>query len=204
MEFILLAIIGLFAGIFGALVGLGGGIVLIPATLFVGLDLGMIPDLTPQKVVGLSVVMMIFIGLSSTLSYMKSKTVDYKSGFIFFIGNIPGTILGAWVNKGLDLPSFNLYFGILLIILSTILLVRDKLKPVKWFLAKGIKREFINPDGQSYIYGYPIWFALMLTFVIGFISGLFGIEPRRILLADKVIPCTVVRLDSSGHLRCGA
>ena len=91
MEFILLAIIGLFAGIFGALVGLGGGIVLIPATLFVGLDLGMIPDLTPQKVVGLSVVMMIFIGLSSTLSYMKSKTVDYKSGFIFFIGNIPGT-----------------------------------------------------------------------------------------------------------------
>ena len=144
MEFILLVFIALCSGMIGALVGLGGGVILVPATLFIGLNLGMIPDLTPQKVVGLSVVMMIFTGLASTISYMKSKTVDYKSGFIFFIGSIPGTICGAWVNKGLDLPSFNLYFGILLIILSTILLVRDKLKPVKWFVKNGIKREFTD------------------------------------------------------------
>ena len=138
-----LVIIALLSGIIGSLVGLGGGIILVPATLYVGLNLGMIPDITPQKVVGLSVVMMIFTGLASTLSYMKSKTVDYKSGWIFFIGSIPGTMLGAWVNKGLDLPSFNLYFGILLIILATILLVRDRLKPVEWFVkrhATGVQR----------------------------------------------------------------
>src|ERR1700747_1128150 len=108
MEYLLLVIIALCAGIIGALVGLGGGVILVPATLFVGLTLGYIPALTPQSVVGLSVIMMIFTGLSSTLSYMKSKTVDYKSGFIFFIGSIPGTMLGAWVNQFLDLPSFNL------------------------------------------------------------------------------------------------
>ena len=104
--------------------------------------------------------MMIFTGLASTLSYMKSKTVDYKSGFIFFIGSIPGTILGAWVNKGLDLPSFNLYFGILLIILSIILLVRDKLKPVKWFVKMVCKEEFTDSEGKPMYMAIP--FGLLL------------------------------------------
>jgi len=60
MEFFVLVIIALLSGLIGSLVGLGGGIILVPATLYVGLNLGMIPDITPQKVVGLSVVMMIF------------------------------------------------------------------------------------------------------------------------------------------------
>ncbi len=187
MEFFLLVIIALFSGLVGALVGLGGGIILVPATLFVGLNLGMIPDITPQKVVGLSVVMMIFTGLASTLSFMKSKTVDYKSGLIFFIGSVPGTMLGAWVNKGLDLPSFNLYFGILLIILATILLVRDKLKPVKWFVKNGTQREFTDTEGNTFVYGYPIWFAIILTFGIGFASGLFGIGGGSMIVPAMII-----------------
>ena len=187
MEFILLAVIALCSGIVGALVGLGGGVILVPATLFIGLNLGMISDLTPQKVVGLSVVMMIFTGLSSTISYMKAKTVDYKSGWIFFIGSVPGTIIGAWINKGLDLPSFNLYFGILLMIISTILIVRDKLKPVEWFVNNGIKREFTDLEGKNYVYGYPIWFAILLTFSIGFASSLFGIGGGSMLVPAMII-----------------
>ena len=187
MEFILLAIIALFSGLIGSLVGLGGGIILVPATLYIGLNLAMMPDITPQKVVGLSVVMMIFTGLASTLSFMKSKTVDYKSGSIFFIGSIPWTMLGAWVNKGLDLPSFNLYFGILLIILATILLVRDRLKPVKWFVKNGVQQEFTDNEGNTFVYGYPIWFAIILTFGIGFASGLFGIGGGSMLVPAMII-----------------
>lgn len=187
MEFFVLVIIALLSGLIGALVGLGGGVILVPATLYIGLNLGMIPDITPQKVVGLSVVMMIFTGLASTLSYMKSKTVDYKSGWIFFIGSIPGTMLGAWVNKGLDLPSFNLYFGILLIILATILLVRDRLKPVEWFVKKGMKLEFEDKEGNTFVYGYPIWFAIVLTFAIGFASGLFGIGGGSMIVPAMII-----------------
>ncbi|MFJ8065628.1 sulfite exporter TauE/SafE family protein [Psychrobacillus sp. NPDC096426] len=186
MEWILLVVAGLFSGIVGALVGLGGGVILVPAVLFFGTTLGLISNITPQSVVGLSVVMMIFTGLSSTLSYMKTKTVDFRSGFIFFIGSIPGTILGAWVNKGLDLPSFNLYFGILLIVLSTLLLVRNRLKPVKWFVDNGKKRTFTD-EKDTYVYGYPIWFALLLTFGVGFASGLFGIGGGSMIVPAMIL-----------------
>ncbi|WP_075619761.1 sulfite exporter TauE/SafE family protein [Paenisporosarcina indica] len=187
MEYVLLALIGLFSGVVGALVGLGGGIILVPATLFLGGSLGLIPGITPQNVVGLSVIMMIFTGLASTMTYMKSKTVDYRSGLIFFVGSIPGTILGAWVNKGLDLPSFNLYFGILLIILSTLLLIRKYLKPVQWFVNNGKKKTFTDPHGTNHVYGYPVWFALLLTFGVGFASGLFGIGGGSIIVPAMIL-----------------
>ncbi|MFC7366076.1 MULTISPECIES: sulfite exporter TauE/SafE family protein [Bhargavaea] len=187
MEFVILAITGLFAGIVGALVGLGGGVILVPAALYFGITLGWVPGLTPQRIVGLSVIMMIFIGLSSTLSYMKSKTVDYRSGLIFFAGSIPGTILGAYVNKGLDLPSFNLYFGILLIFLSVLLLVRKHLKPVRWFVEHGRALTFRDSEGTVHKYGYPVWFAVMLTFGVGFASGLFGIGGGSIIVPAMIL-----------------
>ena len=187
MEFIFLFIIALCSGIVGALVGLGGGVILVPATLFIGINLGYIPDITPQKVVGLSVMMMIFTGLASTLSYVKSGTVDFKTGWIFFIGSIPGAIVGTYINKQLDLPSFNLYFGILLIILSIILLVRDYLKPVKWFVEHGFKRYYYDSNGKESVYGYPIWFAILLTFFVGMSSGLFGIGGGAMLVPAMLI-----------------
>lgn len=187
MEYLILAVIGLSSGIIGALVGLGGGIILVPATLFIGINLGLIDGITPQTAVGLSVFMMIFTGLASTLSYMKTKTIDYRSGFIFFAGSVPGTLLGAFVNKGLDLPSFNLYFGILLIIISMLLLVQKYLKPVSWFVDRGKKRTFIDKMGESHVFGYPIWFALLLTFGVGFASGLFGIGGGSILVPAMIL-----------------
>lgn len=187
MSFVILALVGLFSGVVGALVGLGGGIILVPMTLFLGINLELIDGITPQTVVGLSVIMMIFTGLGSTLTNMKAKTVDFKSGAIFFAGSIPGTLLGAFVNKGLDLPSFNLYFGILLIVLSTLLLVRKYLKPVKWFVDNGTQRTFVDKENETHIYGYPIWFALLLTFGVGFASGLFGIGGGSIIVPAMIL-----------------
>ena len=84
MEFLLLLVVAAFSGIIGALVGLGGGVILVPVVLFLGNTLGLIQNITPQTVVGLSVIMMIFIGISSTISYMKSKTVHFKNRLYLF------------------------------------------------------------------------------------------------------------------------
>ncbi len=88
----MLLFIGLIAGTVGSLVGLGGGIIIVP--LLIGLH-----SLSPQLAVGTSMVTVVFTGLSSTLTYMKHKRVDYKSGLILFIGSGPGGIIGSWANK---------------------------------------------------------------------------------------------------------
>lgn len=63
----MLLFIGLIAGTVGSLVGLGGGIIIVP--LLIGLH-----SLSPQLAVGTSMVTVVFTGLSSTLTYMKHKT----------------------------------------------------------------------------------------------------------------------------------
>lgn len=187
MVFIVMALVGIVSGIVGALIGLGGGVILVPALLFLGTGFAFFPELSPQQIVGLSVIMMIFTGLSSTLAYMKVGTVDYKSGIIFFAGSAPGTVIGAFVNKNLDLPSFNLYFGILLVLLSLLLLIRDHLKEVHWFVDNGRQTTFIDKQQKEYVYGYPIWFALLLTFFVGFASGLFGIGGGSIIVPAMIL-----------------
>lgn len=187
MVFMVMALVGIVSGIVGALIGLGGGVILVPALLFLGTGFAFFPELSPQQIVGLSVIMMIFTGLSSTLAYMKVGTVDYKSGIIFFAGSAPGTVIGAFVNKNLDLPSFNLYFGLLLVFLSLLLLLRDHLKEVHWFVDHGRQTTFTDKQKKQFIYGYPIWFALLLTFFVGFASGLFGIGGGSILVPAMIL-----------------
>lgn len=90
MSFVILVVLGLIAGTVGSLIGLGGGIVIVPSLMFLSTVTRLFQDVTPQVAIGTSLLVIIFTGLSSTLAYIKYKTVDYKSGLIFFIGSGPG------------------------------------------------------------------------------------------------------------------
>ncbi|KUP05281.1 membrane protein [Bacillus coahuilensis m2-6] len=186
MEWIVLVFIGLFAGALGALAGLGGGVIIVPALLFFGGMSFFTGEMTPQIAVGTSLVIMIFTGLSSTLSYLKRGTVDYKSGLLFFAGSGPGGIVGAWINKGLDMDSFTLYFGFFMIFISIILMVRNKLKPFP-FAQKGKKRSFQDADGNTYEYHIQPVIAIASAFIVGLTSGLFGIGGGSLMVPAMIL-----------------
>ncbi|MFH0065960.1 sulfite exporter TauE/SafE family protein [Peribacillus sp. NPDC056705] len=176
MVWLVLVGIGLLAGAIGALVGLGGGIIIVPSLLYLGTSTNIIDELTPQVAVGISTVIMIFTGLSSTLSYLKHKVVDYKAGLIFFIGSAPGGIIGANVNKNLNADAFSLYFGIFMVFMAIVLLVKNSLKPMLFKPGKGkIVKTYKTENGHSFSYGYHPLLAILISFVVGFCSGLFGI-----------------------------
>lgn len=187
MGFVMLALIAICAGFLGALLGLGGGVILVPGALFISGATDWIAPLTPQTAVGLSVMMMIFTGFASSVSYMKSGLVDFKAGFVFFAGAAPGAIVGAVLNGRFDVPSFNVFFGVLLIVLATIMLLRDYMKPIDLFVQRAKTTTFTDGEGNHFTYGYPVSVAVLLAFIVGMISGLFGIGGGALLVPAMLI-----------------
>ena len=187
MEWIFLLLIGMFAGTLGSLVGLGGGIIVVPALIYLGSFITYLEDLTPQVAVGTSLIVVIFTGLSSTLAYMKHNTVDYRSGLIFFIGSGPGGIVGAFINKSMNVQSFSLYFGLFMILVSTILMVRGKIKPIKLESKYNFRSYYTNDKGLEISYGFNPFVALPISFLVGLISGLFGVGGGSLMVPAMII-----------------
>jgi uncharacterized protein len=186
MEWIVLVLIGIAASSLGSLIGLGGGIIVVPALLYLG-TLQSFDYISPQVAAGTSLFTMIFTGLSSTLAYMKHKKVDYKSGLIFLIGSGPGSILGAWVTETLNLHSFSIFFGLFILLVSVVLMLKDKLKPIPFNKEKGIVRTFTDNLGQTYEYGYSLPVAILITFTVGFLSGILGVGGGSLMVPTMIL-----------------
>ncbi|WP_338449301.1 sulfite exporter TauE/SafE family protein [Niallia oryzisoli] len=187
MEFIILVILGYLAGTIGSLVGLGGGIIIVPALLFLGGSTTLIGDVSPQVAAGTSLLVIIFTGLSSTIAYYKQKRVDYKSGLIFFIGSGPAGILGAWVNKQLNVDTFSIWFGVFMIFMSFVLMYKDKLKPLKRKSEKGIWRTYTDEEGNEQSYGFRPLIAIAISVVVGFLGGLLGIGGGSLMVPAMIL-----------------
>nr|WP_190276207.1 sulfite exporter TauE/SafE family protein [Paenibacillus sp. JDR-2] len=172
LEWILLVLLGVVAAMFGSIVGLGGGIIIVPVLMLLG------PQLTGGEIshataVGTSLTMLIITALASTLSYAKKKLVDFKSGWMFFITSGPAAMIGSALTSRFQGAAFSLSFGIFMLLMAGLLVARDYLKPInrEW----PIQRTIVDAKGQGHTYGYAIVPALAIGFAVGLISGLFGI-----------------------------
>ncbi|MGD6817300.1 sulfite exporter TauE/SafE family protein [Metabacillus sp. 84] len=185
MEWAVLVLLGLAAGTLGSLVGLGGGIIIVPALLFLS---GFLAEVTPQEAVGTSLFVLIFTGLSSTLAYMKYKRVDYKSGWILFLGSGPGSLAGAWVNRSFSADSFSLWFGIFMIAMAAVLMIKVReVKASDRAAVKGIERIYIDEAGKEIRYSYHPLAGIFAAFGVGFLGGLFGIGGGSLMVPVMVM-----------------
>lgn len=166
--------------------GLGGGVVLIPTLIYFGTLSDAFSWVTPQTIVGISLVTMVFTGLSSTLAYSKARRVDFKTGVLLLIGSIPGGMIGSWMNQYVASDSFQLYFGILMIIISLLFfLKKDRSKRKRNGNPKRLRTFEVN--GETYQYSVPVFGAIILSLLIGATSGLFGIGGGTIMVPAMVL-----------------
>ncbi|MGP4073039.1 sulfite exporter TauE/SafE family protein [Piscibacillus sp. B03] len=191
MLLIIMLIIGLASAFMGSLVGLGGGLIFVPALLFLSKFSDSFSWVTPQNVVAMSLLIMIFTGLSSTLTYFKSKRVDIYSGLVFLTGSIPGALVGVWLNSYVEIEVFELYFGILMLILASLFFVKDYLLQFakKRYVQDRklyIHREF-ELSGETVQYSYSIIFGVIISFFVGMISGLFGIGGGSLMVTSMIL-----------------
>lgn len=187
MVFIIMILASLLAAFFGSLVGLGGGMILVPILILLHNNVAGFEWATNQAIVAITLVAMIFTALSSLRAYLKIKTVDIKTGTILLTGTIPGSILGTWLNGVLDTSNFSLYFGIFLVLMFFLLLLdREKLGQARKPKKTDKIREFYV-RGETYTYHVSIVVGFFVSFLIGTLSALFGIGGGIIAVPAMII-----------------
>lgn len=174
IEALLVFVLGLAVGVPSSMVGLGGGIMIVPALII----LFQVPA---QNAIAISLVAILGTTVSSTIGYIRHKQVDYKLGLLYDILDVPGIVLGAYITT--FLPE-NILIGICgaFILFITIILIRSKRKPECPVSIPGESgtrewiRNGIDHKGRAFNYTLtnPI-LALTSSFVGGIITGLAGL-----------------------------
>lgn len=109
----LLMAIGAFAGVIAGLLGVGGGIVLVPAFFYTFSHLGYDGPELMQVCLATSLATIIVTSARSVMAHNKKGAVDWDvlRGWWPFIGS--GAVLGMLVASSLRTPTLQIIFGVL-------------------------------------------------------------------------------------------
>ncbi|MEE9552355.1 MAG: sulfite exporter TauE/SafE family protein [Gammaproteobacteria bacterium] len=112
--FILFAylLLGSVAGIIGGLLGLGGGIIIVPALLYVFIRQGLSADILMHMAVATSLATIIFTSISSTYAHHRHGAVLWRQVRLLMPGIILGGCLGAFIAGHLPSDTLRTVFGI--------------------------------------------------------------------------------------------
>lgn len=154
--------IGVAAGFFGGLVGLGGGIVMVPMLARAGLS--------QQRAHGTSLAALVFTGIAGAATYAYSGTVDFWAA-----GALASTAVlsaGAGARSAHRLPADKLkrYFGIFQLAIAALLFTKP------WLIQGGVP---------------GFWFKLFCLLAAGaftgYLSGMMGVGGGSIMVPAMVL-----------------
>lgn len=114
---VVLLAVGLVTGILAGLLGVGGGIVMVPAMM-------MILSLTPAVAKGTSVAVIIPTSLMGTWRNRSANNVDLRAAGIVGVCGIFTAIVGGWVSARMSDTTSNVLFAILLLVVALRLLLQ--------------------------------------------------------------------------------
>ena len=100
-------ILGLSAGIICGLFGTGGGMILVPAFIYM-------LKIEPKKARATSLCCMLVMVIASSFFYYKNNYIDWKAGLLCAIGGIIGGYLGAKILK--KVPDYVLKIAFIIFI----------------------------------------------------------------------------------------
>jgi len=169
---ILLLLIGLLVGFIGAMLGVGGGFILVPLLTFLF-------DFETHYAIGTSLATIAFTGSSSTLAYSRQRRLDWKLGLLVEVAAMPGALIGSFLTSLFSSKQLKIFLALLLISLSLSILARkEAFKPRRAtrsneaFLWKRVITDF---RGGKFEYEINVLRLLPLGLLAGIASGFFGI-----------------------------
>ncbi len=157
-------LIGLTAGVFGGLAGLGGGLILIPLILHV-------LKLSQHQAHGTTLVAIIFTGLSGAVTYGLNGAIDLTAAALLAGASVSTASAGAHYANTLPFWKLRRAFGFFLIFCAVLLFSKP-------FLSNTI----------GIVPGWAKIIVLLITgLVTGFLSGMMGVGGGAIMVPVMVL-----------------
>lgn len=122
---ILLLIVGLSAGFLSGLIGIGGGIIIVPALI---LFLGFSQKLAQGTSLG---ILLLPVGILAVLQYYKQGYLNVNYVLIIASAFVLGSFLGSKVALSVSDEKMKKVFAIVLLLIAAKMLFFDKSKPVQ-------------------------------------------------------------------------
>src|SRR5512135_1384790 len=107
-----LILVGLAAGIFAGLFGIGGGIIIVPSlVLFAGFPL--------VKATGTSLAAILLpVGILGVIAYYRARVIDLRASAYLAAGLLASVALGAWFANTLPVPIMKKLFAVFCLYVS--------------------------------------------------------------------------------------
>ncbi len=186
--FITIILVSIIAGIIGALVGVGGGIIIIPILI-------LLFNINFKTAIGASIVSVIATSSGAASAYIKDNIINIRSGMFLEIATTIGAISGALILTIIN-PEILLFIFPLVLIISTYPMIKN----IKNDVLPNIKNDKIadflnlnssyNENGEEVKYNIThTKLGLIIMYIAGLLSGLLGIGSGvfKVLAMDNVM-----------------
>lgn len=115
-----LLLIGIVAGIVSGLVGVGGGVIVVPALI-------MILGFSQKMAQGTTLAMLIPpIGIFAAITYYKNGNVDVRAAIFIILGFIFGSVVGSLLVARLPDIAVTRIFAVFLLLVAIKMLIDSK------------------------------------------------------------------------------
>ncbi len=171
-----LALVSVAAGVLGSLIGLGGGVVIVPVlTLLYGVDI--------RLAIGASIVSVIATSSGAAAAYVRERMTNLRVGMFLEIATTTGAVSGAYLTTLLPTRFLFAFFGLVLAYSSFTTFKRRHVAQPLAVSSDGIANYFdlhgsyYDPAEDQEI-AYKVTgtkLGLFLMYVAGLVSALLGI-----------------------------
>jgi hypothetical protein len=161
LSYLWLIPLGVAVGLFGTLIGAGGGFLLVPLLLL------FFPHDDPATITSISLGVVFFNALMGSAAYARMRRINYKAGLLFAAAGIPGAALGAMATHLFARHIFEMVMGFVLLIVAGYITWQAG-TPQSAPQAQKNHAGVVSPS-------YNVWLGLLLSLGVGFFSSLLGI-----------------------------
>ncbi|MFW5450479.1 MAG: sulfite exporter TauE/SafE family protein [Methylophagaceae bacterium] len=183
VEWLIFALIGAFTGIFAGLLGLGGGLIIVPALLFVFSWQGLPELYLIHMAIGTSLMTITITSLSSTYAHHQDQHVDWLLVKRLAPGLVIGSFIGAFVATILTSSLLQQCFAVYVLLTAISM----------WWS--------IVPVADSYLLNRAPLFGF--STLAGFISALVGIGGGSLVVPYLIMAKQSIRRAIGSSAACG-